>query len=191
MSRRVERLQDEVLVLEYRAGDIGALEQLISHWQPRVYTYVLTMLGDDEAAWDVSQEVWMGAISGLGKRKRIENFAGWIYRVAHNKAISHLRKKKRLKEREEKLPEAVEGEGGEAVELAFAAEDAGLVRACLVKLPVAQREVLTLFYLDALSLDEIGRILSVAKGTVQSRLHYGRKKMKELLLKGGYDHEVR
>jgi len=169
MSRRVEQLQDEVLVLEYRAGDIGALEQLISHWQPRIYTYVLTMLGDEEAAWDVSQEVWMGAISGLGKRKRIENFAGWIYRVAHNKAISHLRKKKRLKEREEKLPEVVEGEGDEAVELAFAAEDAGLVRECL---------------------DEIGRILSVAKGTVQSRLHYGRKKMKELLLKGGYDREV-
>jgi len=191
MSRRVERLRDEIRVLEYRAGDIGALEELISYWQPRIYTYILMMVGEEEAAWDVSQEAWMGAISGLGKLRRIENFAGWIYRVAHNKAVSHLRKKKQLKEREEKLPEVVEGESDEAVELAFAAEDAGLVRECLRKLALAQKEVLTLFYLDALSLDEIARILNVAKGTVQSRLHYGRKRMKELLLKGGYDHEVR
>jgi len=191
VSPRVERLRDEILILEYRAGDLGALEQLIARWQARIYWYIATTLQDRDAAWDVSQETWLAAIQGLGKRRLVQNFAAWLYGIAHNKAISHLRKKGRLDRHEGTLPEAVEDRPAEADDPVGVAEDAQLVHGCLHRLPLAQREALSLFYLDDLSLAEIARILDVPQGTVQSRLHYGRTKMKDLLLKKGYSRDER
>ena len=189
MAGRVERLRDDVLVLEYRAGDVGALATLIGRWQRRIYCYLLTLLGDPDAVWDVSQDVWLAAIAGLGKSRSIHNFPAWLYGIAHNKAVSHLRRKRRLDNHEEALPEPIEEPSSNEGDSLAAAEDAGLVRECLQRLPLAQREVLGLFYLDDLSLGEIAEILDVPQGTVQSRLHYGRMKMKGLLLRRGYSHD--
>lgn len=191
VHRNVERLRDQILILEYRSGDLSALEKLISRWQTRIYYYIATMLQDKDAAWDVSQEVWLGAITGLGKREPVRNFSAWLYRIAHNKAISHLRRKGRLKRHEEALPETIEELPAEVDDAIGAADDGRLVRECLQTLPLAQREALSLFYLDDLSLEDIAHILGVPQGTVQSRLHYGRTKMKDLLLKKGYSRDQR
>ncbi len=188
MSGRAARLRDEILILEYRSGDRGALERLIAAWQPRVYWYVLATLQDENAAWDVSQEVWLAAVSSLDKRRPIHNFAAWIYRVAHNKAISYLRKKGLLNEREAALPDIVEQPDDADRDPVCNGEDAHLVHECLRRIPVAQRSALILFYLDDLSLEEISQVLDVPRGTVQSRLHHGRQKMRQLLLKKGYYH---
>lgn len=180
------RLRDEILILEHRAGDKGALERLISGWQPRVYWYIFGTLGDENAAWDVSQEVWLAAVSSLGKGRPIRNFAAWIYRVAHNRAMSYLRRQGLLHEREAALPDVVEQPDDVERDPVCDAEDARLVHECLRRIPVAQRSALVLFYLDDLSLAEISEVLSVPRGTVQSRLYHGRQKMKQLLLKRGY-----
>ncbi len=191
MSTSAERLKDEIAILEYRAGNVDALGGLISRWQARIHWYLIALLQDQEAAWDVSQEVWLAAISGFRKRVRVQTFAAWLYRVAHNKAISHLRRKKRLDELEESLPEPVGEAGGGSLNPVLAAEEAGAVRECLLELPLGQREVLSLFYMEDLSLEEIAGILDLPKGTVQSRLHYGRMRMKEALMRKGHSHESR
>ena len=189
MSSDAERLRDEILILEYRSGDRGALERLVSRWQPRVYRYVLAMLQEENAAWDVSQEVWMAAVSGLDKASPVHNFPAWICRVAHNKAISHLRKKGRLNQRETTLPNVDEQPDNASRDPLCKAEDAGLVRECLRCIPVTQRSTIILFYMEGLSLQEISQVLDVPRGTVQSRLHSGRQKMKTLLSEKGYCHE--
>ncbi len=189
MSRRTERIQDEILILEYRAGDLSALQTLISRWQRRIYYYVFTLVQDRTMAWDLSQEVWLAVIAGLGKLRCVENFSSWIYRIARNKAASHIRKKRRVELSEETYSETAEERAEPPPDRLCAAEDARLVHECLLELPLAQRESLSLFYLDDLSLDEIARLLEVPRGTVQSRLHYGRMKMGQLLLKKGYSHE--
>jgi RNA polymerase sigma-70 factor (ECF subfamily) len=188
MSGRAARLRDEILILEYRSRDKGALERLIRNWQPRVYWYILATLQDENAAWDISQEVWLAAVSSLDKRRPIQNFTAWIYRVAHNKAISYLRKKGLLNEREAALPEIVEQPDDAEGDPVCNAEDAHLVHECLRRIPVGQRSALILFYLDDLSLEEISQVLDIPRGTVQSRLHYGREKMRQLLLQKGYCH---
>jgi len=188
MSSRADRLRDEILILEYRSGDKRALERLVSGWQPRVYRYVLAMLQDENAAWDVSQDVWLGAIPGLDRARPIQNFPAWIYRVAHNKAISYLRKKDRLNKREAAFGDVVGRPDDADGDPVCHAEDAHLVHECLRRIPIAQRSALVLFYLDEMSLEEISQVSDVPRGTVQSRLHHGRRKMKDLLLKKGYCH---
>jgi RNA polymerase sigma-70 factor (ECF subfamily) len=189
MSRHVERLQDELLILEFRAGNTAALEKLVRRWQKRIYWFVLTLIRDETAVWDVSQEVWMDAVGSLQKRKAINNFPAWIYRLARNKAISHLRKKNRLNDHQEDLTGESAGPIQETAEALESAENARLIQECLKELPLPQREALTLFYLDDLTLDEIARVLEVPLGTVQSRLHYGRMKIKQLLLQKGFGDE--
>ena len=62
------------MILEYRSCDKRALERLVSRWQPRVYRYILVMLQEENAAWDVSQDVWLAAVTGLDKVKPVQNF---------------------------------------------------------------------------------------------------------------------
>jgi RNA polymerase sigma-70 factor (ECF subfamily) len=147
------------------------------------------LIQDEGAVWDVSQEVWMAAIKGLRRREAIRNFSAWMYAVAHNKTISHLRKKRRLNEYEEDFPSKVKEPTQEESDPVEIAENAQLIQEALKELPLAQREALTLFYLNDLTLDEIARVLEVPLGTVQSRLHYGRLKLKEFLLKKGFSDE--
>ena len=59
------------------------------------------LVQDRTAAWDVSQDIWLGAIGGLARLRRVGDFSAWLYRIAHNKAVSYLRKKHRLNEQEE------------------------------------------------------------------------------------------
>ena len=71
----------------------------------------------------------------------------------------------------------------------FTVEDAELAHAALAKLSLPHREVLTLFFLEDLSIDEMSQILAVAPGTVKSRLHYAKKALKAVLEREGYHHE--
>ena len=125
----------------------------------------------------------------MGKLRRVKSFSSWVYRIARNKAVSHLRKKRPAELPKETYSEPAEERAEPPPDRLCAAEDARLVHECLLELPLAQRESLSLFYLDDLSLDEIARLLEVPCGTVQSRLHYGRIRMGQLLLKKGYSHE--
>ncbi len=189
MSNEVERLQDEIAILEYRRGDASALEGLIKRWQRRLYVYVRAVLSDQEAAWDISQEVWLSVVKALRGRREIRSFAAWLYGIAHNKSVTHLRKTGRLKEGVGAEPLEDEAVPDDAPDLVSAADDARVLREALAEVPLAQREALTLFYLDEMSLREIGGILAVPVGTVQSRLHHGRMRLKAILSRKGYGNE--
>lgn len=191
MGGRTDQLRDEVDILEYRRGDVEALTRLISRWQPRVYGYILSMIGDRDEAWDISQELWLSVLSALGGGKGIGHFAAWLYPVAHNKCISHLRKKRRLPKAEEAPFEDADGRAKTTEEVTFRAEDARAVRECLGDLSLVLRETMLLFYMDGLSLEDVARVLHVPLGTAQSRLHYGRRKLKDMLRRKGYGNDRR
>lgn len=186
MPSRVEELRDEVDILEYRGGNAAALGRLISRWQARMYVYILAMVENRDEAWDVSQELWLSVTDALGGSGGIRRFTPWLYRVAHNKCVSHLRKRHRPGRGEEAAAEgaAEEGEGLDAI--VVRAEDARLVREALGELSMPLREALHLSYMDGLTLEEVAGVLGVPLGTVQSRLHYGRRKLKEALTRKGY-----
>ncbi|MHC4711697.1 MAG: RNA polymerase sigma factor [Planctomycetota bacterium] len=188
MDRDVERLKDEIAILEYRRGDPEALEGLIGRWQRRIFAYIRAVLADEEAAWDVSQEVWLSVVRALRGRTAIRCFAAWLYRLAHNKCITHLRRKGRL-EKTAAIESRNDAASGEMADTIRAAEDAGLVREALARLPLPQREAITLFYLDDMSLRRISEILNAPIGTIQSRLHHGRAKLKAVLLRKGFGNE--
>jgi len=188
MDKNSERLLDEIAILEYRAGKVEALEKLITRWQVRLHAYLASMLENRGDAWDVSQEVWLAVIAALNRKGEIANFPGWLFAVARNNCLAR-RRDKHVSLDEETLEGPSEGD--EAVAAAIAAEDARMLSQCIAQLPSAHREALALHYVDDLSVGEIGEILGIPVGTVQTRLFYARRKLKALLGRKGYGDEGR
>ena len=171
MDRPVEQLVDEILVMDCQSGSVKALEILVSRWQKRLWHYAYRLVGDTEAAWDITQDSWLGIIKGLRKLHDPANFKAWAYRITTNKSIDWIRKSKAVKQIS---IEELQDHQHEEEE-----KDTG-VKELMVKLDVRKQVVLSLYYFEQLSVPEISAALKIPKGTVKSRLHSARKELKEL-----------
>ena len=170
MERSVEQLVDEILVMDCQSGSRNALEKLISRWQKRLWGYAYRLTGDSEAAWDITQESWLGIIKGLRRLNDPARFRSWAYRIVTNKSRDWIRKSKASKY--VRIEEIQEQEIHDR-------KDAG-VNELMEKLDMRKRSVLSLYHFEQLSVQEISIALNIPKGTVKSRLHSARKELKEL-----------
>lgn len=173
MDRAVEQLVDEILVMDCQSGSVKAMEMLVSRWQKRLWKYACNMTGDSEAAWDITQESWLGIIKGIRKLNDPANFRAWIYRITTNNAINWINKNKKVNK--VSIEEIQDYRGKDE-------QDAG-VKELLEKLDMKKRVVLNLYYFEQLSVSEISVALKIPNGTVKSRLAGARNKLKELYQK--------
>ncbi len=170
MDKSVEQLIDEILVMDCQSGRVKAMEILVCRWQKRLWRYAYRLVGDTEAAWDITQESWLGIIKGLRKLQDPANFKAWAYRITTNKSIDWIRKNKSIKQVDiEEIKDASYEEK----------KDIGL-NELLEKLDVRKKAVLSLYYFEQLSVPEISVALKIPEGTVKSRLASARKELKEL-----------
>ena len=189
LGKKAERLEDEIFIRQYRLGDDSSIEKLIGRWQKRLYHYVVSLIYDNSAVWDILQEIWLSVIKTLKSQKRIENFPTWIYGVARNQTFFYLRKNRLLPKTYDEGECKSEITKESLIEMLELKENVHLVKEALSELSLSHREVLTLFYLQDLSLREIAQVTNISSGTLRSRLHYGRIHLKKILLQKGYNHE--
>ncbi|HUU20132.1 MAG TPA: sigma-70 family RNA polymerase sigma factor [Sedimentisphaerales bacterium] len=173
MDRSVEQLVDEILVMDCQSGSVKALEILVSRWQKRLWRYAYNLTGDTEAAWDITQDSWLGIIKGLRKLHDPANFKAWAYRITTNKSIDWIRKSKAVKQIS--IEEIEEQQTSQK-------KDTG-VKELLEKLDIRKQVIISLYYFEQLSVPEISAALKIPKGTVKSRLYKARKELKELYQK--------
>jgi RNA polymerase sigma-70 factor (ECF subfamily) len=172
----------EALLRMCRAGDAVALEELIRLWERKLFYYVRRLVPDESDAWDVLQQTWVRVLKGIGKVRDAEKLVPWLYRVARNAALSHrksLLAQKRWVDREAAVEDLA---GVEAREADWTAEE---VHRGMAELSAHHRDVLTLFFLQDLSIKEIAEVVEVSQGTVKSRLFYAKKALGEALEKTG------
>ena len=167
--------EDPDLVAGARQGKVEAFNVLVSRWENRVYNYLLRLVGDREDALDLTQEVFLKAYQSLGKLQDVVRFAPWLFRIAHNEAFSHLRRK-----RPDSLPEAEPrhqhpGPRLLPVELTLAVETA------LGRLSEDQRETVLLKIYQGFKFEEIAEVLDCPVSTVKSRLYTALDLLKEVL----------
>jgi len=170
VHRSVEQLVDEILVMDCQSGSVKALEMLVSRWQKRLWQYACHLTSDPDAAWDITQESWLGIIKGLRKLHDPANFKAWAYRITTNKSIDWIRKTKAVKQIS--IEEIQDHQHKER-------KDTG-VKELLEKLDVRKKAVLSLYYFEQLSIPEISVALNIPKGTVKSRLYKARKELRRL-----------
>ncbi|MGW0805518.1 RNA polymerase sigma factor [Nonomuraea sp. NPDC002799] len=164
-------MNDELLVVRAQLGERAALAELVRLWHEPVRTYVRRML-DPSRADDVAQEVWLAVVRGLPRLRDPARFAPWLFTIARRAVTDRLREEYARAERAER-PEPVAEDPVAAV-----VDRAGLVTA-LAGLPVIEREILVLHYLEDLSVAECAQICGVPAGTVKSRLNRARRRLRE------------
>jgi len=174
MTEQNEQLIDELLVMECQDGSARAWELLVSRWQKRLWRYAYRLTGNAEAAWEVTQESWLGVLRGIRRLHDPARFKPWVYRIVTHKARDWI--VRRVKARQHKglvseEPEANPAHDQEAI------DD---LQSLMDRLPEPSRVVLTLHYLEELPLADIAGILDIPEGTVKSRLHSARSELKTL-----------
>ncbi len=181
MTRTHEDIQDELLVLRCQEGDSAALEALIARWQPRFGRLAWRLTGQREAARDIVQDVWLAIVRGLRRLDDPALFRTWAYRIVKNKCTDWIRRRAVERTASKGLKDAAASVPGASSNETDSAGEVAQMRDALGNLPDEQRAILSLHYLDDMSLVEITRVLGVPVGTVKSRLYHARNRLKQAL----------
>ena len=146
-----------------------------------LYVYVFELVRDEQASLDLVQETFINAFRYLATLRDDEKFGGWLFGIAHQKCIQQWRRQNREAERQEELANAPVADEANPLDLLIREEQEAEFMKVLNKLPLPQRSVLLLHFIEDFSLDEIARITGAQLGTVKSRLHYARQALRKLL----------
>ena len=172
MSLSHSALEEQILVLNAQHGDHRAFELLVEKYDRRLLYYVRRLLQDSDAAFDVLQMTWMQVVRNLPTLKSPEAFRVWLFRIAHAQVVSRLRRNGRQPVIAAQDPAEIADTGQQTTEDRFV--NAELVHLALNDISFDHRQVLTLHFLENLSVDEIAAVTDLPSGTVKSRLHYAR-----------------
>jgi RNA polymerase sigma-70 factor (ECF subfamily) len=182
------RPTDEELIARVLAGDQGAYTTLVERHSDLVYSIVSRIVLNEADADDVAQEAFVRAYHALPRFRGDSKFSSWLYRIAVNRSLTHLKRTKRRAAaldpdtgaREEAA--ATLGASGDAPDESVLREERrAAVRAAVAQLPPRYRAVVTLFYLEERSYKEAAEILGIPMGTLKTHLHRARAMLREAL----------
>jgi RNA polymerase sigma-70 factor (ECF subfamily) len=180
------------LVEELQCGSLDALGLLYDHYQHMVYRTAMAITGDSEAASDLLQDVFLRLYRFADHIDSKRPLEPWLYRMTANLSYTWVKRNRRWFQPLEDLADwLVSGDSNASFSQIESQDDWRLVQQAVLDLPLPQRIVVVLYYLDDLSIQEISEILDVPVGTVKSRLHYGRHTLKKMLgLQIGMAHDL-
>jgi RNA polymerase sigma factor (sigma-70 family) len=159
---------DEKLIAMARAGNPGAFETIVDRYQPRLLGFCRQMLGSTEDAEDVLQEVFVNAYRAMLADEREINLRPWLYRIARNRCLNHLRKPTADAQESMDLVPALEASS--TAEKVHNREEFRQLLADVGKLPETQRSALLLREMDAMSYEEIAQAMETSVPSVKSLL---------------------
>lgn len=192
--REEDRAEDQELVRRIKAGEEDLFSRLVMKYHGRIFTVVSRILASREDAEEATQDAFVAAYRKIHTFREQAQFYSWLYRIATNHALNRLRSNKaRREEKKRSLDEMLE----EGAEGQLAGDDPPpvdspdrvleesewleLVDRGLAKLAPIYRSIVVLRDVEGLTYEEISLQLGVAIGTVKSRLHAGRARLRQIL----------
>ena len=180
---------DEELVVLARGGDLDAFNRLVDRYQGSVYSLCVRLLGNREAAEDAAHEAFLSAYRALD-RFHGGSFRSWVLRIAANEAKDELRRRRRkdgatsleaIFDRQEspvEIPDPSEG-----AEVIVERHDFGrALEIALGDLPFEQRQAVLLVDVYEFAYEEVARLTKASVGTVKSRIHRGRERLRQAMI---------
>ena len=161
---------DALLVIQIQNGDRKGFNLLFHRWNKKLLRHAIRQVKSHHIAKDVVQNSWIAILKGLNTLKEPSHFGPWAMRIVYYKAIDHLRKQKRKELKSTLSNDEIQ-------------EDPRIqsILTGLNALPENHKQMLTLFYLEEMSVVEIAYILNIPPGTVKSRLFHAREFLKKQL----------
>ena len=187
-----KKLTDGELIVDALGGRVDGFEELVRRYQRPITSYVFRMLGDYESSLDVTQEVFIKVYNSLSKYSPEYKFSTWLYRIAHNAAIDHMR-------RNPVTPQSLEAENADGTyqiqiesrrpspeqdhERKEWRQEIDAVVKCL---PASYRDLIVLRHSRDFTYDEIADVMGLPLGTVKNRLFRAREMMREIFVERGF-----
>lgn len=188
----IRQLTDGELIVNAIEGRADGFEELVRRYQRPITSYIFRMVGNYESSLDVTQEVFIKVYNSLTKYCPEYKFSTWLYRIAHNAAVDHLR-------RNSVNVQSLEAENGDGTfELQIESRGAtpeqeherrewrSEIESVVRCLPPAYRDLILLRHARDLSYDEIAEVTALPLGTVKNRLFRAREMMREIFIERGF-----
>ena len=181
-------IDDQALIERCRNGDVAAFEPLVQKYRDRVWRLAFNVLRDREDAWDATQEAFVRAWQALASFRGQSAFYTWLFRIVVNVASDRVRQRAARGRAfgTERVPEedwerAMVDQGAAPDDEARRAEERERITRALAALPEHHRTIIMLSDLEGLSYREMAEVLDIPMGTVMSRLHHARKRLRDVL----------
>lgn len=176
-------IDDYQLIQSIKNGEPRAYAILVDRYKDLVYTLAYRMVRNREEAEEVAQDSFVKVYKSLDKFKGDSKFSTWIYRIAYNTSLDRIKKNKKhyndvpINDYTYNQLDTIDN----ALENMISAEKSKMIKDCIQKLPEESGVLLTLFYFDELSLEEISKIVNIEANTVKVKLFRARKKLAVVL----------
>jgi RNA polymerase sigma-70 factor (ECF subfamily) len=172
---------EQLPVPQARAGEPSAWDALFRRYQLPLYVYVFELVRDEQAGLDIVQETFIAAARHIGGLRDDAKFGSWLFGIAHQKVIQLWRKHGGKEVLFDEVPDVAGEFENSPDNLLIRREQEAEFMNLLNQLPLPQRSVLLLHFVEDFSLEEIARITETQLGTVKSRIHYAKKSLRKLL----------
>ena len=176
----VGRIFERLLVVRCQTGEAAALAELIARYGPRLRFYLRKMTADSVAD-DLLQEVWIDVFAKIARLNDPESFAAWVYRIARDRAFRELRRRRISTVAVDERVIDSAAMVGQDDEPRWSEEDVEQLRTALDELPIAQREVLLLQFVEQMTYEQIAAVVGCPVGTVRSRIHHAKRALRAAL----------
>jgi RNA polymerase sigma-70 factor (ECF subfamily) len=188
----IQSLTDVELIAIAISGREDSFEELVRRYQRPITNYVFRMLNDYDASLDVTQEVFIKVYNSLERYSSEYKFSTWLYRIAHNAAIDHIRRKSpneqsiETENKDGSYQLQIESPNPTPEQERERSEWRTEIEAVVKCLPSVYRELILLRHAQDLSYDEIAEITNLPLGTVKNRLFRAREMMREIFIERGF-----
>ena len=174
---------EQILINQIMDGDTSAFSVLVESYKDLVFTLALRMLKNKEEAEEVAQDTFVKAYKSLSKFKGDSKFSTWIYRVAYNTCLDRIKKNRKyinnveINEFTAHQVKTIDN----ALDRIEVRERNEAIQRCIERLSSEDSFLLTLYYFDDLSLDEISKIVGISTNSIKVKLFRCRKKLASIL----------
>jgi RNA polymerase sigma-70 factor (ECF subfamily) len=172
-----------------KQGNPDAITDLIGRYQHHLYRFLVRMVQDPATAEDLFQMTWIRLMEKIGSYDTRRNFEAWLFAIARNLAIDHLRRRRGISLDEaddsgQPMMNRLAAGGRDALEQLLDFERGTMLAAAIGELPAIHREVLTLRFEEEMKLERIAEVAGVPISTVKSRLHRALESLRARIEKG-------
>jgi RNA polymerase sigma-70 factor (ECF subfamily) len=168
-----------------RRGDTAGLAGLLSRHQDRLFRYLLRLVGDEAVAEDAFQQTWLKVTERIGAYDRSRPFAPWLFTVARNLALDHLRRRQPESLEDVAEPKAPDGPDVDPLARATARQRGARLADAVGAMAPLDREVLCLRFEEDLDLNQLAATLGVPVPTAKARLYRALSRLRGRLLARG------
>ena len=178
---------EAALIAAIAKGDATAVKRFYALTHVRLYRYLVRTLRNEATAEDVMNEVYLAVWQNAARYEGRSAAMTWLLSIAHNKAISNLRKRREATGLDDEVTSQIADQDDTPEVVAQKRDKGQAIRACIDRLGPDHKAVLDLVYYQERSVAEVAEVLGIPEATVKTRMFYARKKLSELLLAAGID----